>query len=120
MSGLVFGPGRRGAPHHAAVSPHRVILLQPQAPPKPEPGQACNGCGLCCAAEPCPLGALVSRKLSGACAALEWQVEDARYRCGIVASPRRWLPWLPGALTRRLALRWIAAAAGCDSHLQPV
>ena len=38
--------------------------------------------------------------------------------CGVVDEPDRWLPWLPAALARRLALRWIAAADGCDSDLQ--
>ena len=28
----------------------RVIFLQARAPAKPPPGQACNGCGACCAA----------------------------------------------------------------------
>ncbi|MDT0138632.1 hypothetical protein [Acidovorax sp. PRC11] len=35
-------------------------------------GQPCNGCGLCCLAEPCPLGMLVSRRRHGACVALRW------------------------------------------------
>ena len=99
--------------------PHRVILLHSEAPPKPAAGAACNGCGLCCAAEPCPIGMLASRRRHGACVALQWQADEARYRCGIVAEPQRWLPWLPAALARRLALRWIAAAQGCDSDLLP-
>jgi hypothetical protein len=95
-------------PHKPQV---RTIFLQPEAPPKPAPGAACNGCGLCCAAEPCPLGMLVSRRRQGACAALQWQAAENRYRCGLLAEPR---PWLPAALARR----WIAAGAGCDSDLQ--
>jgi hypothetical protein len=96
----------------------RVVLLHPDAPAKPVPGAPCNGCGLCCAAQPCPLGMAVSRRLRGACTALHWDAPERRYRCGVVAAPARWLPWLPGALARRLALRWIAAARGCDSDLQ--
>jgi hypothetical protein len=96
----------------------RVVLLHPDAPAKPAPGAPCNGCGLCCAAQPCPLGIALSRRRRGACAALRWDVPEQRYRCGVLAEPLRWIPWLPGALTRRLARRWIAAARGCDSDLQ--
>ena len=61
---------------------------------------------------------LLSRKRQGACHALLWDATAARYHCGVVAQPQRWLPWLPAALARRLALRWIAAARGCDSDLE--
>jgi hypothetical protein len=97
---------------------HRVILLHQAAPPKPPAGQACNGCGVCCAAAPCPLGILISRRRRGRCAALSWDDGDGRYRCGVVGEPQRWLPWLPRAWARRLALRWIAAQQGCDSDLE--
>lgn len=96
----------------------RVILIQPLAPPKPAVGEPCNGCGVCCASEPCPVGILVSRRLRGACAALRWDESARRYRCGVVEEPRRWLPVLPAAWARRLALRWIAAGQGCDSHVE--
>jgi hypothetical protein len=96
----------------------RVILLHALAPPKPEEGEACNGCGVCCAAQPCPLGMLVSRRRHGACAALVWD-EGGRYRCGVVSEARRFVPFLPAAWTRALALRWISASQGCDSDLEP-
>ena len=51
---------------------HPVIYLQPEAPPKPALGAACNGCGVCCAWQPCPLGVLVSGRRQGACRALWW------------------------------------------------
>jgi hypothetical protein len=35
----------------------------------------------------------------------------------VLVAPRRWLPWLPATLARRLAWRWIAAARGCDADL---
>jgi hypothetical protein len=95
-----------------------VILLHQAAPPKPAEGQPCNGCGLCCAAAPCPLGMLLSRKRRGACAALQWDDSAGLYRCGVLQAPQRWLPWLPRAWARRLARRWIAAATGCDADLQ--
>lgn len=96
----------------------RVILLHPQAPPKPEIGRPCNGCGVCCAAAPCPLGIWLSRRLQGACVALSWDEPGQRYLCGALAEPARWLPWLPATAASNLARRWIAAAKGCDSDLQ--
>ena len=101
-------------------SPAQVIHIHPSAPDKPAYGAPCNGCGVCCLAEPCPLGQAVSLRRSGACKALEWSEPGALYRCGMVDSPREHVRWLPGwlvPLTRRLALRWIASARGCDCTL---
>jgi hypothetical protein len=56
-------------PAHHDRPEQRIIYLQPAAPPKPAMGAACNGCGLCCLAEPCPLGIWVSRRRTGACKA---------------------------------------------------
>ncbi len=97
---------------------HRVILLHELAPPKPALGQPCNGCGLCCAAEPCPLGMLLSRRRRGACPALQWAAADGHYRCGVLVQPKRWLPWLPARWARGLARRWIAAGRGCDATIE--
>jgi hypothetical protein len=97
---------------------HRVIHLHPEAPAKPAVGEACNGCGVCCAAEPCPIGMLVSRRRQGACAALVW-IESARaYRCGVVSEPQRYLKvrWMAQVLGRA-ARRLIAAGQGCDCSL---
>ena len=104
-------------PHIRADMRPLVILLQPTAPIKPAAGATCNGCGVCCSFAPCPLGALLSRRSHGACAALQWQDDSGLYRCGVLADPRRWLPWLPAAWARGLARRWISAASGCDSNL---
>ena len=98
---------------------HPVILLHAAAPAKPAVGAACNGCGVCCAWEPCPLGVLVSGHRHGACTALQWDAAQARYHCGMVRAPESAWPALPRALRpllRHLALRWIAAGAGCDCH----
>jgi len=34
----------------------RTIAIHAAAPAKPALGEPCNGCGVCCAAEPCPVG----------------------------------------------------------------
>lgn len=101
-----------------------VIYLHPAAPPKPPVGKACNGCGVCCASEPCPVGALVSRRRRGACAALVWadgkHAGTGLYRCGLIEQPQVHLPtglrW-SAPLVRRLAHRFISASTGCDSHV---
>ena len=97
-----------------------MVYPHPDAPAKPPEGMPCNGCGLCCAAEPCPAGVLVSGRRKGACRALQWSDADGRYLCGLVSDPGRVLRWLPrrlAPLASRLARRWIASATGCDASL---
>lgn len=84
-------------------------------------GQPCNGCGVCCASEPCPIGIIVSRKLKGACKALRWSESEHQYRCGMIVEPQQYLPrGLRGfsKVMSRLAYRYISAGSGCDSNLQ--
>ncbi|MDC8770715.1 hypothetical protein [Roseateles albus] len=104
--------------------PHQVIHIHPAAPPKPAEGAPCNGCGVCCLSAPCPIGMLVSRRLRGACSALQWSDSERRYVCGMLIAPLQVLGWR-GAATGRLSMlltrisaRWIAAGIGCDSNLQ--
>ncbi len=95
----------------------KVLYLHAHAPAKPPTGRACNGCGACCAWQPCPLGMLLSRRRHGACSALRWHAAQRIYLCAAVAAPRSVLPWLPAwaaPALARLARRWIAAGAGCD------
>lgn len=96
----------------------RVFLLRADAPAKPAPGAPCNGCGVCCAAEPCPVGMLASRRRRGRCRALAWSGDAGRYVCTLVTAPSRHLPrglrWL-APLAGRYAKRLIAAGIGCDS-----
>lgn len=85
-----------------------MIRLHPAAPPKPGWGAPCNGCGVCCLSEPCPLGRLVTLRWRGPCRLLRWDGAGARYRCGLAGV----------RLLRPLVLRWIAAGRGCDSDAQ--
>lgn len=101
----------------------RVILihLEPQAPAKPAPAAPCNGCGVCCAVAPCPLGMLVSRRRHGACTALRWVEAARQYRCGLIVDPAGCLPapLRPLApLLGRLAPRYVSAGSGCDCDLE--
>jgi len=89
----------------------QIILIHPEAPTQPARGTACNGCGVCCLAEPCPVGMLVSRKRHGACTALRWDDAQRRYRCGMMSTRPGWWP----GLLRQLMQRYIAAGEGCDA-----
>ncbi len=112
------------------MSDQQVIHIHPEAPPMPQPGQPCNGCGVCCLAEPCPIGMVVSRKRYGACVALSWSPAQGRYLCGVLASALRAqaqaasVSGWRGPVQRAVAgLRWrwvrrhIAAGVGCDADL---
>lgn len=110
-------------------APYQTIHIHQAAPQKPAEGATCNGCGVCCLTEPCPLGILLSGRRSGACDALRWSEEGVLYRCGAMTAPRevlrhafpRWLrPMAKGLspLMARLAKRWVAAGQGCDSTLE--
>lgn len=105
-----------------------TIHSEPGAPIKPVWGAPCNGCGVCCLVEPCPLGAVLSGRRQGSCCALRWDVDAQRYQCGALTDPvgvlqagRVILPgfvfaalarWLP-----KLAHRWVSAGTGCDCDL---
>ena len=97
------------------------IWLQHAAPAKPTPGAPCNGCGVCCAAAPCPLSRLLLGHRQGACPALQWQAADTRYGCGLLLAPRHYLRWLPATaapLFQRLARRYLAIGHGCDAYVE--
>lgn len=108
---------------------HQIILIHPDAASKPEPGAPCNGCGVCCLLEPCPLGVVLSRRRRGACVAVRWHADVQQYRCGALSAAaevlqkalpwplRRLAPWLAPGLVR-LAKRWIAVDQGCDSNVE--
>lgn len=106
-----------------------TIRIEPAAPAKPPFGAPCNGCGVCCLAQPCPLGMVLSARRHGACAALRWQERESVYRCGAIAQPREVLMQvLPRPLRAiavplapvlaALARRSIALEVGCDCDLQ--
>lgn len=106
----------------------QIIHIRVEAASKPALGAACNGCGVCCLAEPCPLGMLLSGRRTGACEALRWDDAAARYQCGAMVAPASVLyqllpPWLNvlvpalAPVLGRVSGRWIAAGQGCDCDL---
>ena len=100
---------------------HATIRIHPAAPPKPAVGAACNGCGVCCLAAPCPVSALLLAHKENACPALVWQDQQQLYRCGMLQNPSRYCRWLPvmfeGVLIF-LVQRWLALDIGCDSDIE--
>ncbi|KQP43552.1 hypothetical protein [Pseudorhodoferax sp. Leaf274] len=99
--------------HPPELSEWQVVHVHPHAPAKPAHGAPCNGCGMCCLLEPCPLGMLLSRRRRGACSAVRWDEGQGRYLCGALSAPAEVLGarWLAP-----LARRWIAAGIGCDAR----
>lgn len=98
-----------------------LIEIHPAAPPKPAQGAPCNGCGVCCAALPCPVSRLLLDHRRGGCPALQWDGPEQRYRCGMVLAPAQYVSWLPrrwNAFAGRRFARWIAAGRGCDSDIE--
>jgi hypothetical protein len=88
--------------------------------PKPALGAPCNGCGACCLAETCSIGADLLG-LDGPCPALE---QDAgRYWCGLVRHPARYIAaHFPAAdhmafnaFFGELVERALGIGRGCDS-----
>ena len=104
----------------------QVIHIHPRAPQKPAEGTPCNGCGVCCMLEPCPIGVLVSRRIRGECKALAWSDQAGRYHCGVLAKAyegaRPGVDGRKASIWRRAWWRWvhrmIAAGVGCDAALQ--
>jgi hypothetical protein len=95
----------------------REIALNAASPNKPKVGDPCNGCGVCCAMETCPVGRVLFMRKRGPCKALRWEGTQRRYTCGLVDAPGEYLRWLPAAWYRaagRLVARSIAAGRGCD------
>jgi len=88
------------------------MLLPPTAPPKPAFGDACNGCGVCCQQEVCPLGRATFGEVAAPCPALVFG--QARFWCALVLGERelrRQDPSEPPCLETMLAI-----GLGCDSE----
>lgn len=105
-----------------------AIHIAREAPQKPAVGAPCNGCGVCCLLEPCPLGVVLSGRRSGACAALRWHPLGRHYRCGaLTEAPEVLRERLPGFahfalptlawLLARVGPRWVAVGVGCDCQV---
>lgn len=95
----------------------RLVELHMLAPAKPDDGLPCNGCGICCAAAPCPVAHVFLFQFSGKCRALLWQDGENRYVCGMAVCPDRYVSLIPQRWRERTGKFFasrIAAGTGCD------
>lgn len=82
-------------------------------------GSPCNGCGLCCAMEPCGLARefIPDHPEDGPCRALEH--EGGRFVCGLIRHASRYLPDLPNdwadAHLGGIFADALGAGKGCDA-----
>lgn len=71
-------------------------------PVKPAYGSPCNGCGWCCASEPCGIAReFIGSDGEGPCPALEH--EGGRFVCGLIVRPLVYLGRLAGLAERDFA-----------------
>lgn len=94
-------------------------------PAKPAYGQPCNGCGVCCRQELCPLGELLYRRVKGPCPALSgpYLMTDgsSTYTCGLVSCPEKFAPLtanIVGGDRLTAAAKFLTGTGvGCDCQL---
>lgn len=85
---------------------------------KPNFGEACNGCGTCCKAVPCPVARDVIGAREGPCPALEF--DDGRHWCGLIRNAHKHIfgledkPWASEPI-REMLLASGAWQGQCDS-----
>ena len=97
----------------------RIAETIAKAPPKPASGSPCNGCGFCCAAEPCgvALNHIPGCSAQGPCPAMEF--EAGRFFCGMIRRPSHYMQ-LPNAWADEVLGDMIAqalgAGRGCDAE----
>jgi hypothetical protein len=95
-----------------------AICLPPTILAKPRLGQPCNGCGLCCAMEPCGIARefIPDHPEEGPCRAMERH--DGRFVCGMMRRPSHYMG-LPNDWADEHVGSMFAAALGsgqgCDA-----
>lgn len=86
-------------------------------PLKPAYGEPCNGCGFCCAAEPCGIARefIPDHPEEGPCLAMEF--DAGRFVCGMIRQPGRYmgLPDWGDAHMGALFAEALGAGKGCDA-----
>lgn len=86
-----------------------------RAPEKPAEGAPCNGCGLCCAAEPCLIAQDFLGATEGPCPAMVFA--ESRFWCGLVVKPSDYLDvpeFANGVIGDRIG-NALGVGKGCDS-----
>lgn len=99
---------------------HRVEAITARAPEKPAFGSSCNGCGFCCAAEPCGVARqhIPGCGPKGPCPAMEFK--DGRFFCGMIRRPSHYMrlpnDWADEVLGGMIASA-LGAGRGCDADV---
>ena len=96
---------------------------------KPPHGAKCNGCGMCCQAEKCPLGTAIFAGIpsngnadawAGPCPGIARHA-DGTFGCGLVETPRRYAPLRAAVFgeerLRTAAMYLTGSGVGCDGHV---
>jgi hypothetical protein len=86
-----------------------------ELPGKPHEGEACNGCGLCCAVALCPLAVEFLDEAAAPCPAMEFS--DGRFWCGLLRHPSRYFgtPGFSDRLIRPMIEAALDIGGGCDA-----
>lgn len=94
-----------GTPHGVGQEPPR----------KPLEGEACNGCGLCCAVQLCALALEFLADAVAPCPAMEFA--DGRFWCGLARRPSRYFgtPASSNRLIGPLVHAALNIGEGCDA-----
>lgn len=91
-------------------------MSRPIIPPKPQPSEPCNGCGICCAEMTCRLARDFLGFRSAPCPALEF--DDGRFWCGLVRRPHYYLGTFPeGDFLLQPSFAFLLGfGVGCDAN----
>jgi hypothetical protein len=93
--------------------------MRDRAPEKPAEGQPCNGCGMCCAAQPCLIAQEFIGATEGPCPAMVF--EDGRFWCGMTRTPGAYMgqPGWADEMLGRMFAEALGIGIGCDSNAPP-
>jgi hypothetical protein len=93
----------------------RAMVVAAGPPKKPHEGAVCNGCGLCCAVQLCPLAIEFIPDAAAPCPAMEFA--EGRFWCGLARRPSRYLdtPASGDRLIRGMVFTALSIGEGCDA-----
>lgn len=105
----------------------KIIELQvrTEAPAKPNLGENCNGCGLCCIYTTCSIAKLLLWKFTGTCSALQWNAQNQRYECGLLTNSQDYIfkrfPQIFHEKFLKIFIKnSIKAGSGCDCEIREI
>ena len=114
MGSVPCGAEQRWDPLYRRTEDYRLGITE-GPPRKPNEGDACNGCGLCCALELCALAVEFLEAAAAPCPAMEFA--EGRFWCGLVRHPNRYLgtPLASNRLIGPMVHEALCIGEGCDA-----